>query len=170
MPLPVRIPGAGGQYPNLYESGDVPKLPIQEKLDELRVSQFGDSQPGLSETNRTYTPPTGNKTETLQCNIGSVLNEQIGFTARTAIISNWTTQFAWVETVGDYIAPYQVGVVRQIPSGTQNAKVALGTLGSPPGITQPAASSGTSEQLIITLTEDFLMPNAGVLLKLPTVP
>ncbi len=169
MPLPPRIPGATGTYPNLYESGDVPKLPIQDKLEELRVTNFDESTPGFAQTNRTYTPPTGSKTETLQladrATPAPQLNEQIGFTARTVIISNWTPQFAWVETIGDYVAPWVVNMVKQVPSGTQNAKIQFAP---PPGVTQPAAVSTTS--LIITLTEDFLMPTNGLELKLPTLP
>lgn len=168
MPLAPRTPGA--TWPVEATAGDVPPLPIVEKLNELRVSNVGDSMPGLTQTNRLYDAPTGGKTETLQVNINSSINEQIGFTARSMRVSNFTTQFGWIETVGDYISPYQVNVVWQIPSGTQNAKILLGPNGVPPGITQPAASTGTSEQLIVTMTEDFLMPSAGILLKLPTVP
>lgn len=168
MPLPVRIPGATWPTgPTEITAGDVPPLPIVEKLQELRVSPSGDSMPGLSQTNRLYTPPTGSKTETMLLfdTTGTTLNEQIGFTARTLLASNWTPQFAWIETIGDYIAPWTIGMVRQVPSGTQNAKASWAP---PPGVTQPTVVSAC--QLIITLTEDFLMPTDGQLLKLPTVP
>lgn len=171
MPIPVR--NVGATFPVSELAGDVPPISMptpaltqDSPLDEARrVSWAGESKPNISQTNRLYVPDTAPNSEAMLVVCGSTFDNQIGFNARTLVISNWTIQFAWIECIKDWIPPYTIEMVRQIPSGTQNAKVLWE---APPGVTQPGAN--TAERMVLVFSEDFLMPSPGLNLKPPTLP
>lgn len=140
-------------------AGDV-QMPPVETLDQLgirpRIGPVTDNSPNTEETNRFYTPPT-TRHDYHRVLAGTNRNVQLGFTARSVRISNYTSLWAWIECLNDWVPPNMYAIVAQIPSGTQNSKIAWE---APPNRNQPVAQ--TTEELHLTWVEDFLMPSPGI--------
>lgn len=50
------------------------------------------------------------------------LDHQIGFIAKSLMIDNWTGNYYWFPALGTWIKPYYIGVLRNIPQGTQRLR------------------------------------------------
>jgi hypothetical protein len=86
---------------------------------------------------------------------GTNLRTQVGFLARSAIIDNNTSAFAFYQPAGVYIPPHK-GRAVSFP-GTH--EVAL-IWQAPPGVTQPAAI--TTEQAQVKVFASAIAPGAGL--------
>lgn len=89
-----------------------------------------------------------------------LLDDDCGFTARTAMCDNYSNQWLKIDGVRRTIAPYSVGWVLAIPSGSQSARVRIQAPSA--NVPQPAALA--NENIWVGFSESFLPPSNGILI------
>lgn len=84
------------------------------------------------------------------------LEEELGFIAHSIIIDNPTPQWLFLPNVWRFVGPNGLGIVMNIPSGSQKAHVLFQ---SPPGIAQPGGQAGAAAT--VQWVEAIMFPSPG---------